>query len=304
MVGHFGVGEEFLDHASRSIPLMKAVVSIRSLRTFWRSPAKPSSSRRPWLAPRASRAHVEHVEEAGDVVAGGDVRASVAVCRAGSSSWSWRSPLVVRGRLAGSGGTRPRCTHKGMTARRHQGGLPRFRREWAMSGQLSAHIATSRERASESAAPARGRSAWLRSRPATRRRARASLDIDDVVRLPALAAPCELRERVRADIDVGAPTNVDGTINLVHSRACGRAAGRGGGDHPWQLTRRLPRGRTLPPAQLDAAGRRPRRATSGPSAPDACGTPDRSGRRSEPRRPASLRRLAVRPAARTRPGQR
>ena len=45
----------------------------------------------------------------------------------------------------------------------------------------------------------------------------ASLDIDDVVRLlRASGSRHASTERVRADIDAGAPTNVDGTINLVH----------------------------------------------------------------------------------------
>jgi hypothetical protein len=45
----------------------------------------------------------------------------------------------------------------------------------------------------------------------------ASLDIDDVVRLlRASGSRHASAERVRADIDAGAPTNVDGTVNLVH----------------------------------------------------------------------------------------
>lgn len=45
----------------------------------------------------------------------------------------------------------------------------------------------------------------------------ASLDIDDVVRLlRASGSRYASVERVRADIDAGAPTNVDGTVNLVH----------------------------------------------------------------------------------------
>ena len=45
----------------------------------------------------------------------------------------------------------------------------------------------------------------------------ASLDIDDVVRLlRASGSRHPSAERVRADIDAGAPTNVDGTVNLVH----------------------------------------------------------------------------------------
>ena len=45
----------------------------------------------------------------------------------------------------------------------------------------------------------------------------ASLEIDDVVRLlRASGSRHASAERVRADIDAGAPTNVDGTINLVH----------------------------------------------------------------------------------------
>jgi len=45
----------------------------------------------------------------------------------------------------------------------------------------------------------------------------ASLDIDDVVRLiRASGSRHASAERVRADIDAGAPTNIDGTVNLVH----------------------------------------------------------------------------------------
>ena len=45
----------------------------------------------------------------------------------------------------------------------------------------------------------------------------ASLDIDDVMRLlRASGSRHASAERVRADIDAGAPTNVDGTVNLVH----------------------------------------------------------------------------------------
>ena len=49
----------------------------------------------------------------------------------------------------------------------------------------------------------------------------ASLDIDDVVRLlRASGSRHASAERVRADIDAGAPTNPssggDGTVNLVH----------------------------------------------------------------------------------------
>ncbi len=45
----------------------------------------------------------------------------------------------------------------------------------------------------------------------------ASLDIDDVVRLLRASGSRHAgAERVRADIDAGAPTNVDGTVNLVH----------------------------------------------------------------------------------------
>ena len=45
----------------------------------------------------------------------------------------------------------------------------------------------------------------------------ASLDIADVVRLLAASGARHANaERVRADVDAGAPTNVDGTINLVH----------------------------------------------------------------------------------------
>ena len=49
------------------------------------------------------------------------------------------------------------------------------------------------------------------------KRSPASLDIDDVVRLlRASGSRHASAERVRADIDAGAPTNVDGTVNLVH----------------------------------------------------------------------------------------
>ena len=45
----------------------------------------------------------------------------------------------------------------------------------------------------------------------------ASLDIDDSVRLlRASGSRHASADRVRADIDAGAPTNVDGTVNLVH----------------------------------------------------------------------------------------
>jgi hypothetical protein len=49
------------------------------------------------------------------------------------------------------------------------------------------------------------------------KRSPASLDIDDVVRLlRASGSRHASAERVRADIDAGAPTNVEGTVNLVH----------------------------------------------------------------------------------------
>ena len=45
----------------------------------------------------------------------------------------------------------------------------------------------------------------------------AALDVDDVVRLlRASGSRHASPERVRSDIDAGAPTNVDGSINLVH----------------------------------------------------------------------------------------
>ena len=45
----------------------------------------------------------------------------------------------------------------------------------------------------------------------------ASLDVDDVVRLlRASGSRHASADRVRSDIDAGAPTNVDGTMNLVH----------------------------------------------------------------------------------------
>jgi len=45
----------------------------------------------------------------------------------------------------------------------------------------------------------------------------AALEVDDVVRLlRASGARHASADRVRADIDAGAPTNVDGTVNLVH----------------------------------------------------------------------------------------
>jgi len=44
-----------------------------------------------------------------------------------------------------------------------------------------------------------------------------SLDIYDIERLLRAAGSKHVSaERVRADIDAGAPTNVDGTLNLVH----------------------------------------------------------------------------------------
>jgi len=44
-----------------------------------------------------------------------------------------------------------------------------------------------------------------------------SLDIYDIERLLRASGSKHVSaERVRADIDAGAPTNVDGTINLVH----------------------------------------------------------------------------------------
>jgi hypothetical protein len=49
------------------------------------------------------------------------------------------------------------------------------------------------------------------------RKSPAALDIDDAVRLlRASGSRHASAERVRADIDAGAPTNVDGTVNLVH----------------------------------------------------------------------------------------
>lgn len=45
----------------------------------------------------------------------------------------------------------------------------------------------------------------------------AALDVDDVVRLlRASGSRHASADRVRSDIDAGAPTNVDGSINLVH----------------------------------------------------------------------------------------
>ena len=45
----------------------------------------------------------------------------------------------------------------------------------------------------------------------------AALDVDDVVRLlRASGSRHASADRVRSDIDAGAPTNVDGTMNLVH----------------------------------------------------------------------------------------
>ncbi|MFO0826723.1 MAG: hypothetical protein U0572_01130 [Phycisphaerales bacterium] len=45
----------------------------------------------------------------------------------------------------------------------------------------------------------------------------ASLDVDDVVRLlRASGSRHASADRVRADIDAGAPTNADGTVHLVH----------------------------------------------------------------------------------------
>ena len=55
------------------------------------------------------------------------------------------------------------------------------------------------------------------SRTSNAKKSPASLDIDDVVRLlRASGSRHASAERVRADIDAGAPTNVDGTVNLVH----------------------------------------------------------------------------------------
>ncbi|MFO0873150.1 MAG: hypothetical protein U0575_04155 [Phycisphaerales bacterium] len=54
------------------------------------------------------------------------------------------------------------------------------------------------------------------SDPATKK-SPAALGVDDVVRLlRASGARQASAERIRADIDAGAPTNVDGSINLVH----------------------------------------------------------------------------------------
>ena len=45
----------------------------------------------------------------------------------------------------------------------------------------------------------------------------ASLDIDDLVRLLRASGSRHAgAEQVRADIEAGAPTNADGTMNLVH----------------------------------------------------------------------------------------
>lgn len=44
-----------------------------------------------------------------------------------------------------------------------------------------------------------------------------SLDIYDIERLLRASGSRHVNaERVRTDIDAGAPTNIDGTINLVH----------------------------------------------------------------------------------------
>jgi len=50
-----------------------------------------------------------------------------------------------------------------------------------------------------------------------RKKSPAALDIDDLVRLLRASGSRHVNAaRVRADIDAGAPTNIDGTINLVH----------------------------------------------------------------------------------------
>jgi len=50
-----------------------------------------------------------------------------------------------------------------------------------------------------------------------RKKSPAALDIDDLVRLLRASGSRHVNvERVRADIDAGAPTNIDGTVNLVH----------------------------------------------------------------------------------------
>jgi len=51
----------------------------------------------------------------------------------------------------------------------------------------------------------------------TPKKSPAALDIDDLVRLlRASGSQHASAERVRADIDIGAPTNRDGSLNLVH----------------------------------------------------------------------------------------
>lgn len=49
------------------------------------------------------------------------------------------------------------------------------------------------------------------------KRSPAALDIDDLVRLlRASGSRHGTADRIRADIEAGAPTNADGSLNLVH----------------------------------------------------------------------------------------
>lgn len=62
------------------------------------------------------------------------------------------------------------------------------------------------------------------------------LTVDQAARLLSAASPRPVTvAMLRADVDAGAPTNADGTINLVHyaawlAREMGRSAGERHGD--------------------------------------------------------------------------
>lgn len=52
------------------------------------------------------------------------------------------------------------------------------------------------------------------------KRSPAALDIADLARLLGASGARHIdADRIRADIDAGAPTNADGTVNLVHYSA-------------------------------------------------------------------------------------
>lgn len=61
----------------------------------------------------------------------------------------------------------------------------------------------------------------------------AALPLRDAARLLAkVGGPSITEAMLRADVEAGAPTNPDGTLNLVHYAAwLVKALGRGGGDH-------------------------------------------------------------------------